>query len=663
MSTTNGHSHPTNSSAGAVAFKDELAARYADVLSLLHLLSRSAQLAPSKLQQDLETLSEGSHRQLQEAVAALATQSSATQFEESMRLHLIDHLVSRFVLESYQKEQVPANSIRPILDHLVREIGAPQRKPDTDGNAQVQEGIPSNHVDLLERRFVAEAQAPRCGTLKPADAWCIPPSHLRRCAQESLRQGDSSLASLILGNYASGLRLEDPAARKGVAIGLAEMADLYATGDTSALELAIRLAGLQLSVERDTELQGLISTAFVGIAQEAFSRRHYRAVLQLLDSMDGVEIQRPVFAQSVWPRVDLKTHLHDFVDEAVHHVPNEPDNLMSVIERFPRPVAQLLTSRFNRSVERPECESVIWVARTAGAPVVNCLREDLRASPPAEAAEAVGLLSRLDAPTVKNSLGSRLGSWPRISQDRALRLLAAGGADDRGSLLLSILDQLDAMLKPLALDEIGMSGESMAAERLLRLAVGDSLDGCGDFVKLKAIEALGRLRASAAVDPLRHIVESKTLWHWSYPDELRLAAFQALREMAPAWAKEFFPHSGITAEDLKLTPERVSPGSPWIRQRRYRRVTLAAPLPATITSEHETIALAISGLSLSGGVSRSDKCLPSGTPVSIRLGPGLRPIRATAFLRSAYGQSLTFEFANMNLEERTKLRRLICENG
>src|SRR5262249_55622270 len=155
----------------------------------------------------------------------------------------------------------------------------------------------------------------------------------------------------------------------------------------------------------------------------------------------------------------------------------------------------------------------------AGTTIVSCLREDLRTGSPAEAAESVGLLSRLDARTVEKWLGQRLACWPRKLQDRALHLLATGGGDERGALPLSIFDQLDAMLKPLALDEIGMSGDSIATERLLHLVLGSSC--CDDFVKLKAIEALGRLRASRATDPLRLVVESKTLWRWSYPDEIR----------------------------------------------------------------------------------------------------------------------------------------------
>jgi hypothetical protein len=48
-----------------------------------------------------------------------------------------------------------------------------------------------------------------------------------------------------------------------------------------------------------------------------------------------------------------------------------------------------------------------------------------------------------------------------------------------------------------------------------------------------------------------------------------------------------------------------------------------------------------------------------GTLVTLKLGSGLRPIRAQALMRDARAQGLTFEFAEMDLDERNRLRRLL----
>jgi hypothetical protein len=55
--------------------------------------------------------------------------------------------------------------------------------------------------------------------------------------------------------------------------------------------------------------------------------------------------------------------------------------------------------------------------------------------------------------------------------------------------------------------------------------------------------------------------------------------------------------------------------------------------------------------------------LPPGTLVSLRLGPGLRPIRAQAIMRDARAQGLSFEFASMELDDRARLRSFLRQNG
>jgi hypothetical protein len=92
-------------------------------------------------------------------------------------------------------------------------------------------------------------------------------------------------------------------------------------------------------------------------------------------------------------------------------------------------------------------------------------------------------------------------------------------------------------------------------------------------------------------------------------------------------------------------------------------VRLKATVPATATSERETVILDMRGLSLSGGLATAAKHLPPGTLVSLRLGSGLRPIRAQAIMRDARAQGLSFEFANMDLDDRARLRSFLRQNG
>ena len=156
------------------------------------------------------------------------------------------------------------------------------------------------------------------------------------------------------------------------------------------------------------------------------------------------------------------------------------------------------------------------------------MRAQLRQGNPGDAIDTVGILVRLDRETVERILPDRMKQWKRIAHDRVIRQIAVSGAPDYGRLLIQIFDLLEPLVQPLAIDEIGMSGEISADMRLLRIAEGDLPSGSTQYLRLKAIEALGRLRTSNAEAVLRKVAESKKAWRWANPPELRLVAAQAL---------------------------------------------------------------------------------------------------------------------------------------
>ena len=192
----------------------------------------------------------------------------------------------------------------------------------------------------------------------------------------------------------------------------------------------------------------------------------------------------------------------------------------------------------------------------------------------------MGLLSRLDPSAIERWVPERLAEWPRYAQDRMVRLLAMGGAAERGSLLNNLLHLLDPVLLALAIDEIGLSEDASCMPALLRLAEGDMSRSGGLFIRLKAVEALGRLKAQEAVELLRSIAEGRHMFHWTHPSELRLAAVQSLAKIDSNWAREFLPRSGFSAADLSLAPLDPLPNAKYFRRRRYPRVRLAQPIPA-----------------------------------------------------------------------------------
>jgi hypothetical protein len=238
-----------------------------------------------------------------------------------------------------------------------------------------------------------------------------------------------------------------------------------------------------------------------------------------------------------------------------------------------------------------------------------------------------------------------------------------GGAEQRGSLLVNLLHVLDPVLLPLAIDEIGLSEDAACIPALLRFAAGLDSRPVDPFVRLKAVEALGRFKAMEASDLLRGLAESRHMFHWTHPGELRLAAAQSLAKIEPEWAEDFASRGGFAAGELSLAPLDPAPDAKYLRRRRYQRVRLAQPVIAFAYVGEDSYRLEIRGLSLSGGIAAGEKHLPPGTLVSMRIGSGLRPIRAQVLMRDARAHTLGFEIAEMDLDERARLRKLLLENN
>src|SRR5262249_22970119 len=137
---------------------------------------------------------------------------------------------------------------------------------------------------------------------------------------------------------------------------------------------------------------------------------------------------------------------------------------------------------------------------------------------------------------------------------------------------------------------------------------------------------------------------------------------QSLEKLDPGGAAMYRSRSGLEAADLVLPALDSAPDCRFVRQRRHTRVRLAKPIPAVSTNLRQNCRLQIKTASLTGGVAATDRHLPPGTQVQLKMQVGLRNLLATAMMRDYRAQDMAFEFVDMNLEERTKLRRLLSGN-
>ncbi len=600
---------------------------------------------------------------LKAALAEIAAHAPDAKPDQSTLIQLAEHLAIRFAIDRYEKGDVKVNAVRQMLDRLNTEIETLRKLLGSHEEKMSDAGmVIETHREILDRQFwAAVPESGKRTVLLSTEAWCIPPRNVQSYVGELVEQGNVADAVSVLQNYAACADSDDNDARKKTAAGLSEMAGLYAKLDPRLLGAALQHLGLRLNVEQDAEMQAVVSAAFVRLSQEAATSRSYAAMEQALDLLSGVEAQRPGTAKTLRGKMGIEERVPEFVEEALR-ARQAAAGLTAVLKMLPQTTMEQLATRFNRCTLRNDAEHVANLAADLGEEGVQYLRSTLRGGSIAEAVEIVGLLCKLDARSVEVFLPARMKEFPRNSQDRVLRQISASGSPGRCRILLGVLDHLDPLVMPLAVDEIGVAGDREALGRLLTIVDGDLPAGGGTYLRVKAVESLGRINAPEAISALKRIVEAKKFLGWIQPQELRIAAIQALGRLDPGWAVSFLPQSGLDREDLALAPLALKPNSKFVRQRRHKRVRLTKPVLAVSTNLKEACSLQIKTASLSGGVATISRHLPPGTPVQLKFQIGLRNLMATALMRDYRAQDMAFEIVDITLEERGRLRRLLADH-
>ncbi|MGA3294824.1 MAG: PilZ domain-containing protein [Candidatus Acidiferrales bacterium] len=645
----------------------------AEVYGLLRLLTQFGEAAHGKntqqldqttWQQKLASLPQNAQATLRQALATVAAQTPSARLDEGALLRLAEDLAIRFALDRFQRGEVRVNAVRQMLDRMGHELETLRKLLKAREEKMASAGLSvESHADLLDRQFwAAVPDSGKRAVLTSTEAWCIPPRNVQQYVEELLGRGEAETAGDVLLKYASCVRNKDAEARKKAAIGLGQLAGLYSKAASQRLQDALAEIGQQLIAEKDPELQTLLSAAFVRLSQESAQRRYYRAMQQALDSLADLEELRPAWAQSLRPRIGVENRLPEFIEEALASEAM-PEGLVDVLTRVPQVASEHLAVRLARSWRRSERENIVQLAKAAGGGCARHLKEVLESETPAKAATVIGLLSRLDPMGVEDLLPLRLKHGGRGFHDAVVRQLSIAGAPERGRLLANSLELLDPMVLGLALDEVGMCGDPSTAPTLLRVAEGDLLPQGAEYLRVKAIEALGRMRAPDAGGHLRNFVESRKTFGWTYPEEIRMAAAQALMKIDSEWMQGFLAESGLDEKVLALAPLDPIPGRDVVRHRRYRRIRLPRNVPATITSARGKYSSAISVLSLEGGLLSGDVQLTVGTEATLKIPAGLRSISVQAVVRFVRSHQAGFETVGMGLEDRAKLRRLLVSLG
>lgn len=582
---------------------------------------------------------------------------------EPPRLYLArvaETLILDFVARRFVARRIPPASLRTALARACHAAGE-----------VLTEWADDSYMDALyERLWERVPVREQARVLHTRDAWCAPVGILRRTL-ERLAKTDADEtpreARLLLLQYAGCLRSEDGKARRAVAAGLAELHPLIEQLWPRELPAGMILdVTAALADEVSPGIISLLSALTEHIARFALSVADYAGFERILDSLDAA------------PRDDEHAHIAALlaqvltgerwaalVDTGVFHrssrtsaagdsVSRQLDPaLPRVLRRDPERVLERLDQLLAAPNGLDSLPAIARLLRALGEPAIGALETRLFEPRRQRAATAVKLLAATEPARLLAALPRALPSWDWSLQDLAISELARPmyrePLPNLARTFLETLPEAHPMVVPVLLDVIGQEREAAAIPVLLEIAAGSNERLRDVFIRIKAIEALGRLRAREAAELLRSILRQRNGLTHSEPAGLRAAAEEALAliENRPSSAR-----IRASVEALERS------GETFHRPRRYLRIPLPAPLSARIAGP-AAIAARVRTISLGGAYLESGRRLAVGDSLHVEIRSGLQRLRATAVVRNVAGSGGGVEFIHMKEHDRERLRRLV----
>jgi hypothetical protein len=651
---------------GVVPLQEEEVVQTIRLLTHFGQAMQDPNASHENLAMELGKAPEGAKVNLAHLLESLAAKTSLDTADATNDTPLLmkaaESMAIKFALDRYQRGDVKVNAVHDMMEHMSRQMDTLRQILRVQEDKLSKAGVMvESHADILDRMFWAEIpEAGKKSVLLSDEAPCVPPRNIRQFVELLFERDDNELASQILANYCSGITAKDSDPRRKTASGLSQLADLYANAPEEVMPNTLAAIADALTGETDTEIQSILSASFARFGQEACSRRKYKAIAELCISLDKIGDQRPALVLDLRSRVGIENRLPEMIEEAIN-ADVVPEDLINVLQQLPRHSVEHLADRFFRAQRRVECDRIVELVSELGQLGIDDLRDILRTGQPRQAASTVGLMSRLAVTELLDLLPSRMGEFNRFYQDVIVRQIAYGAAPDRGRTILELLELLDPLILPEAIDEIGMSQDRSASANLITLATSGEAQNRPAFVQLKAIESLGRLREAEAVPVLRNIVEEKKLFGYSQHRELRIAAIQALSKIDPRYGTQALAESGLEAAEIAIAPLDSAPGCPWVRQRRYERIILPRTLSASLSSSWGKSNIVMREMSLGGGMGTRSDNLRVGSEAHVEISIGVKKIKGEVLLRRARVNEIGFEFVSMDLDSRYRLRRVLVE--
>jgi hypothetical protein len=653
-----------------------------DLIATLKLLARitvplepARDLSPEAGSRAIhEAMEEASHDVVRLLLSAISQYSPEEgELPQSYVKRLAESLIFEYLLAEFAAGSLTPVLVRPTFDRLGEVFVEAGKFPSAHG-AGNQAPSPSMMQSSLAATWAGESYREKLVTrfwlelppreksmvLRGPDLWSVPVLALRQTLGNLADAGaDASRreARHIVLNYARRLEHEDSRARQVVAAGLNELWPIIESLWPNQLPEDLSKGALAaLRIEREPQTAVALATFIESLAHLAVVRGDYEGFEAILlaseqpsrdfDHGNLSTLAKRLFAQD---------RLFLLVDAGLAHRALDPV-LPRLLERDPDKLLDRLTILLAEERGASLLPAMARLIRTIGVPVLTILETRLYEARPQRVSAAIKLLATADPDRLLRGLTRTLPSWEWNMQDLAISELSrptnAPNAQTAAFVFASVLINAHPLVVPMMIDQIGLSGESSAIPQLMEIAAGDHTTLRDQFVRIKAIEALGRLRATESMQLLHLLAERRSGIAYAEPSGLRAAAQDALAMI------EDRPTSASAR--ATFDPPNAH-GVVYAVPRRYTRVPLDAPLRAQVSAKAAGASLArVKTISLGGAYLESSKTLSVGESVQLEVRSGLgKKIHCTAIVRNSTPGGNGVEFVHMNDEDRNKLRKLV----
>ena len=568
---------------------------------------------------------------------------------------LTDCLLLEFARREFLRGHIHAPEIVALLAGLERERlakGELSHAPD----------VPEQRVASLVDAFWQSLPArERTRVLRSHDAWCVPASALAlhiepmmTAAERHNNDTPAREARALLLRYAAGLESEEARARRAVATGLAELepqiARLWPHSDAENLGRDVARA---LVMETSPGISGLLAVLTERLTRLALAGRHYAEFERIIVALDSApRDSEHAHISAMVSRITADESWLYMVEDALAKRP-----LDAVLPRLLRRDPARLLDRLALLLTAPEglgaLPAMARLVRAAGEPVLGALQSRLFEPRRQPAVTAIKLLAAVEPARLIACLPRALPSWDWNLQDLAVtelsRLTDPELIAETADAFRRVVAEAHPLTVPSMLDQIGLAQDSRALPLLVEISSGMHETLRDVFFRIKAVEALGRMRATESADLLRMIVRERSGLTHTEPAGLRSAAEEALAliENHPAAAR-------VRAQQDALNKSGLS----FARPRRYIRIPLASTYSAKLEGSRSG-ACKVRTISLGGAYLEAEQRLSVGDSLKVEFRAGLSRIQSTAIVRNVSPGGGGIEFVHMKADDRERLRRLI----